>query len=206
MFLRYPFVLLLALLNFGCRSTVLVSHQTSNSLPTPGVPANFTGTWVVIPTGAEKPWKICSFKNGKLHGRLRGWYANGQLRWDQYYANGEMDGLQRWWDSSGNMTTQEHWKKGKRHGRHREWHEGRPTQDGTYRNGVKDGRWIIWDYWSGCLTVSGCYRMGRPLNGTFLIQEGKGNRIATFSNGSEIEDNSSSQWLERTRVPSTAQP
>ena len=80
-------------------------------------------------------------KNNKMHGTVRTWHVNGQLRLEEHWKDGEKDGIRCDWYENGQLWWEDHWKDGKLDGIQRTW----------YRNGQlisethwKDGINISW--------------------------------------------------------------
>ena len=46
---------------------------------------------------------IGKYVNGKEDGVCKGWYENGQLKYDLYFIDGKMEGVQKWWDENGQL-------------------------------------------------------------------------------------------------------
>ena len=55
-----------------------------------------------------------TLKNNKVHGTMRYWHANGQLKWEDNWKDGKKDGICRTWFSNGQLWWEHHWKDGKR--------------------------------------------------------------------------------------------
>jgi antitoxin component YwqK of YwqJK toxin-antitoxin module len=52
------------------------------------------------------------YKNGKLEGTVKIFYADGKLMEEGLYKNGVRDGLSKWYDQQGNLTIQYEYKDG----------------------------------------------------------------------------------------------
>ncbi len=52
------------------------------------------------------------YKNGKLEGTVKIFYADGKLMEEGLYKNGVRDGLSKWFDQQGNMTIEYEYKDG----------------------------------------------------------------------------------------------
>jgi hypothetical protein len=164
----------------------LTSTQVPGNLPAPGLPKRFTGIWTTKIAGTDRVFRECTLLDGQLHGVQRSWHLNGRLKTEGAWVNGKQNGRHANWDETGVLTSEQWWRSGEQHGPIREWHYGFATLDGNYTNNLKDGRWIVRD-WRGQLIADGTYDMGKPVTGTFIIQEGKGMRVDRYQNGEQIE-------------------
>jgi len=68
--------------------------------------------------------------NGKLHGKYREWYEDGNLYTESNYVDGERHGLYREFYRDGNLYAECNYIDGERHGLYREF----------YREYIKNGR------------------------------------------------------------------
>ena len=81
-----------------------------------------------------------SFKNGTKHGMWVGyWEKNGSLQYEQNYKNDQEDSYKFYWEN-GQLGTEGIYLNGQKEGLWRSfWEDGsvRPSESGTYKNGVK---------------------------------------------------------------------
>ena len=88
-------------------------------------------TWVGYP-------RKYILKNGKKHGMERGWWENGQLRYESYWKNWEKHGMARGWYQNGQFRYEYHLENGQRHGPARGWDEnGQLSYEENWKNGKK---------------------------------------------------------------------
>jgi hypothetical protein len=182
---------LMLILGLGCFASCreephLISLQGPGQFPKPGLPERYTGRWTIKLDGTDTVLRECTFIDGKLYGMQRFWNKNGQLKHEGAFLNGREDGRHRHWDEMGNLSGEYWWRDGKHNGPIREWDHGVATRKGNYKEDRKHGRWIVWD-WSGNLLADGMYKMDAPLNGTFIIQEGKGMHVDRYRDGKLID-------------------
>ena len=60
-------------------------------------------------------------KNKQYYSIYRGWYKDGQLRWEEYWKDGNRNGIMREWYIDGKLKHESHWKDGHIKGISREW-------------------------------------------------------------------------------------
>ena len=119
------------------------------------------------------------------HGIERGWFENGQLRWERVYAEGEpmghwvsyhRDGVREsetwpgndptprtstWWYPNGQRSSQGETVRGSRAGPWTTWYQsGVKESEGGYVANLKEGAWTFW-HPDGRLDASGSYRAGK---------------------------------------------
>jgi hypothetical protein len=103
------------------------------------------------------------------HGKVTGFYKNGNKRWEAEYRNGKREGAFTMWAENGTKTWLTHWEHGRRHGKITQWsrEHGRKIYEATYNEKEKlngEARW--WDSY-GELRAKGTYRDGVEWAGTF---------------------------------------
>ncbi len=112
------------------------------------------------------PWEKgenAIYKNRRLHGVYRLWYANGQLELECWYNYGKKHGACSAWYANGRVFIDAMYKNGKPHGAYKIWYDdGRIKEEGTYENGVLNGVWKLWNT-DGLLIDEVHYRNGKPI-------------------------------------------
>ncbi len=68
------------------------------------------------PNGKHYVRKLVPWRDGKVHGTMRMWYARDQLMSEAPYENGELSGVSKSYDYDGDVTREVAYKDGKRHG------------------------------------------------------------------------------------------
>ncbi|NDC80591.1 MAG: toxin-antitoxin system YwqK family antitoxin [Verrucomicrobia bacterium] len=170
----------------------------------------FTGTAVGESKGRKSE---AEFWEGRMHGRYRSWYANGEKESEAYFENGEREGVARLWNeqgllvqesrfrnglsdgdvtewySNGNLERRCGWQTGKRNGKVETWYEnGKRKGMGYFRNGVRDGTFLVW--WpNGKKRVESNYQEGVP-HGWWVEWDEDGDKVrqAYFVKGKEAEN------------------
>jgi antitoxin component YwqK of YwqJK toxin-antitoxin module len=105
---------------------------------------------------AEVPWK-----DGKMHGTRKSFFADGTTQSESVYVAGQGNGPMRSWDEDGSLLSEGTLKDGQRHGPFTEYWPGstQPKRVITYRNGVSHG--LVRDY----------YRSGKIKRERHVIEE-----------------------------------
>ena len=139
MILDFKAVLIIAML------TLVVKSKNCNSIDT-----TFLNNDTIIEelkcyeTGNKK--YLRSKKNGKIHGKCKAWYPNGQLIYITQYKNGKPDDLHRGWDSTGFLSLEKNYDNGKPIGEHKQYYgKDKPKRFTRYNNkGEKHGWEVFW--------------------------------------------------------------
>ena len=77
------------------------------------------------------------YKDGLKHGKLVGWYKNGNIKIEEHYENGKRNGLSKFWYENGNQKDIALYKDGIIDGIVDTWYEnGQKKQMLTYEDGV----------------------------------------------------------------------
>ena len=64
----------------------------------------------------------CSEKDVRKDGLNRGWYGNGQLKWEGNFKDGKEDDLYKRWYANGQLYWEGNYKDGERDGLQRGWY------------------------------------------------------------------------------------
>ncbi|EDY82294.1 hypothetical protein VDG1235_1914 [Verrucomicrobiia bacterium DG1235] len=92
-----------------------------------------------------------SIVEGRAHGVSRGWYDNGQMEVEEFFANGLSDGVRTRWHPDGSKKSEAPIVKGVIDGVFKQWHEnGVLAAEVHMDNGKNDGLARAW-YPSGTL-------------------------------------------------------
>jgi antitoxin component YwqK of YwqJK toxin-antitoxin module len=84
-------------------------------------------------------------REGKAHGRSRGWFENGQLEVEETFRDGVSNGRRRRWYANGRHRSEAEIVDGQLEGSYLEWHEGGgKAVEMTLKRGVPDGLARTW--------------------------------------------------------------
>jgi len=85
------------------------------------------------------------FKDGKLNGKSKYWYKNGQLEQIVNYKNGVVSGLYRAYWENGSIKQESNWINGIQSGKTEFWYSnGKKEQEYIVKNGVKIGEALFY--------------------------------------------------------------
>jgi hypothetical protein len=102
-----------------------------------------------------------AIRDGRAHGRSRGWYENGRLEVEETFVRGVSDGTRTRWFDTGAQKSSVKIRAGQMVGSFREWHpNGQLARETPLIDGVAHGEVRAWD------------PQGRPL-GSALVDHGK---------------------------------
>jgi len=110
----------------------------------PGAGTTFTGLLVEDFTPEARKLEI-EIRNGKAHGRSRGWFENGQIEVEETFVRGVSNGRRTRWYANGRKRAETDIVEGVVEGSHREWHDnGAIAVEMTLKNGLPDGITKTW--------------------------------------------------------------
>lgn len=140
--------------------------------------------------GGDKKKVEYTLKNGQIHGTMKKYYYNGQLKSTGEYSNGKENGKFYEYDESGNKVYECTQKKGKLDGVFTAYEDGRKSITITYKNGIKQGwnnEYVYDDEGNLLLKYSGSYSNDLQIGKWTLvvIKEGKEEiaEFTTYNNG-----------------------
>lgn len=108
-----------------------------------------------------RPKRNALYRNGRLHGVARGWYANGQLEYERMYSSGRETGVHRGWYENGGKRFAYTFQDGVPNGVQQEWFEnGRTYSLFHYAGGHEQGAQQMWNA-DGTLRANYVIRSGR---------------------------------------------
>jgi antitoxin component YwqK of YwqJK toxin-antitoxin module len=104
---------------------------------------------------------LCSFFGcGIQDGPYREYYANGQLKDEEFYRGGKREGLSRWYYEGGKLKGEATFKNGEQEGWLKDYYEnGQLKFEAIYKNGKPDGPFKFYDE-KGQLKNEGVFRNG----------------------------------------------
>lgn len=104
----------------------------------------FTGRMFEIFSADQRKLEI-EIRDGRAHGRSRGWYENGQIEVEETFTDGVSHGKRTRWHSNGTMKSVAQITKGEVNGKYAEWHEnGQKSLEMTFHNGKPAGLVEAW--------------------------------------------------------------
>lgn len=93
------------------------------------------GAWAIYHDGGKQPKIEMSYRNGKLHGSRRTYYANGKVRQEIPFVDGRIHGNVVDWDQEGNKTAEREFVEGKVNGQQLTWGAAKAASEEEYRKG-----------------------------------------------------------------------
>ena len=169
----------------------------------------FTGTAIAQGKGKKTE---SEFREGRMDGVHRSWYANGQIESEAHFGGGVRDGWMRLWGRDGRLLREAHfengladgrttewypngkmerrtsWQEGKREGAVETWFEnGKRKGMGNFDHGKRNGAFIVW-WENGKKRQESNYQMGVP-NGWWVEwdEDGEATRQTYFEKGKATE-------------------
>lgn len=139
------------------------------------------------------------YKNGKIEGKIEGWYQSGAKQVEGQLINGQKSGMWTAWYENGNKIRQGAFENGKEEGEYTWWTEkGIISKKGIYHAGISDGKWE-WFYEDGQKKQEGILR-GKTNDGTWKdwYENGKLKMIGTFKKGAK--DGEWTWWDENGKI------
>lgn len=139
------------------------------------------------------------YKDGRIAGKIEGWYQSGAKQVEGQLVNGQKAGMWTAWYENGNKIRQGAFENGKEEGEYIWWTEkGIISKKGIYRAGIADGKWE-WFYENGQKKQEGILR-GETNDGTWRdwYENGKQKMIGTFKNG--IKNGEWTWWDENGKI------
>jgi antitoxin component YwqK of YwqJK toxin-antitoxin module len=113
-------------------------------------------------TGGNGYREECMLRYGKLEGKGKQWWENGQLRIQEYYKDGKLEGEHKEWWKNGQICQQEYYKEGKREGEAKDWYSnGQISIQCYYKEGLLEGEYKEWNK-NGQLLLQCYYKEGKP--------------------------------------------
>ncbi|MBG0780794.1 MAG: toxin-antitoxin system YwqK family antitoxin [Bacteroidales bacterium] len=86
------------------------------------------------------------YENGKLNGNSKSWYPNGQLKYSLNYEMGKLNGDANYWYSNGQIKHKFSYKKGVLDGADTTWYKnGNVNFWGSYSSGKQNGNWVLFN-------------------------------------------------------------
>jgi antitoxin component YwqK of YwqJK toxin-antitoxin module len=160
---RAPLLLALPLLlaAAGCQRRVSADRvvEREGVVFLPGDQRPFSGT-VFERHSNGRPKQEMPYRDGRKHGTLRRWYADGALAYSCEYASGARAGRAQSFHPSGTRTLLAEFRGDHLEGPYQEWFEtGARKLECTYRAGEPDGVWHEWHANGGARLVA-TYRNG----------------------------------------------
>ena len=102
-----------------------------------------------------------TYRDGKLHGRTRGWHENERPDYSRTYSAGLEAGTHEGWYENGSRRFEYHFSKGMSEGVAKQWYRnGKPYTLFHFANGQETGRQQMWDT-EGKLRANYIIREGR---------------------------------------------
>lgn len=99
----------------------------------------FTGVVESKYLGESLKW---NYENGVLNGVSKGYYENGNLKYEQNYKNGILDGKMKLYYENGKIEVDGNYKNGKAEGVWKSYYEdGKLKGEGKFGNGNREGVW-----------------------------------------------------------------
>ena len=111
--------------------------------------------------------EIAYFKNDTtlVTGKIKGWFENGQLRYEGTWKDGKNDGFYKRWHKNGQRWYEGTYKDGGAHGSWKGWHDnGQLSDEWNYKDGKHDGDFKYYDE-NGKLTKEETYKDGILISG-----------------------------------------
>jgi len=114
----YPLLSVLFLISWGCSNSGkdnLEYHEDNKGILYIGYSGDpksrqkYNGTFRNFYPNTEREFSI-DYKDGLKHGKLVGWYKNGNIKIEEYYENGKRNGLSKFWYENGNQKDVVHYK------------------------------------------------------------------------------------------------
>lgn len=158
----------------------------------------FTGQSITYTENGKKQ-SSTEYKEGKINGKIEGWYSSGAKQVEGQLTNGQKSGVWTAWYENGKKIRQGGFENGKEEGEYIWWFEnGNLNKKGIYHNGIADGKWE-WYYENGQKKQEGILR-GETNDGTWKdwYEDGKQKMIGTFKNG--VKDGEWTWWDEKGNV------
>ena len=155
-----------------------IFYEKGNSKP-------FSGQAITYFDNSKKQTST-GYKNGKIEGKIEGWYQSGAKQVEGQLINGQQAGMWTAWYKNGNKIRQGAFQNGKEEGEYTWWTEkGIISKKGFYHAGIADGKWE-WYYENGQKKQEGILR-GETNDGTWKdwYENGQQKMIGTFKNGAK---------------------
>jgi antitoxin component YwqK of YwqJK toxin-antitoxin module len=146
-----------------------------------GEKSPFTGTAIAQGNGKKTE---SEFREGRMDGVHRSWYANGQIESEAYFDHGVRDGWVRLWSRDGRLLQEAHFENGLADGRTTEWYpNGKMQRRTSWQEGKRDGSVETW-FESGKKKGIGSFDQGKR-NGVFVVwwENGKKRQESNYQMG-----------------------
>ena len=102
----------------------------------------FTGT---AEAENKKRKTEAEFWQGRMHGRYRSWFSNGQLESESYFEEGVREGIDRRWNQQGQILEETRFQKGLMDGARTEWYaNGKVERRTNWQKGKRQGEIETW--------------------------------------------------------------
>ena len=127
----------------------------------------FSGTVLeMFPHGTKRV--AIEIRDGRPHGRSRGWHENGQLEVEEHFVHGTSNGPRQRWYADGTRKSEAHIVNGKIEGTFTRWHEnGNKAAVIMMKNGVAHGMSEAWTP-TGRLKARAVMRDGEVVERSFF--------------------------------------
>ncbi|HKX86428.1 MAG TPA: toxin-antitoxin system YwqK family antitoxin, partial [Flavobacterium sp.] len=191
-YLLFPFIM------FGQQIDAKKTEERNGLIYEIGKTKPFTGQSITYNENGKKQ-SSTEYKEGKINGKIEGWYASGTKQFDGQLINGQKSGVWIAWYENGKKIRQGEFVNNKEEGEYTWWFEnGNINKNGIYHNGIADGKWE-WYYENGQKMQEGILR-GDTNDGTWKDwhENGKQKMIGTFKNG--VKDGDWTWWDEKGNV------
>jgi len=163
-----------------------------------GASKPFTGQAITYSESGKKE-SSTEYKEGKINGKIEGWYSSGAKQVEGQLTNGQKSGVWTAWYENGKKIRQGEFVNSKEEGEYIWWFEnGNINKKGIYHNGIANGKWE-WYYENGQKKQEGILR-GEINDGTWKdwYENGKQKMIGSFKNG--VKDGDWTWWDENGNV------
>lgn len=157
------------------------------------------GEWWIEEVQGQKKIASLRFFQGRLHGPVRVWHANGQPWIFCHFYRDYKQGTCQWWYDNGQKQREASFRDDDRHGLERVWFEhGQPLSQCTFVRDVPEGRCVRW-YATGQRLWDRFYRDGKP-HGSWgsWFSNGKPMIEQTFSQGQPC--GVATYWLDNGKI------
>ena len=133
------------------------------------------------------------FWQGRMHGRYRSWFSNGQLESESYFEEGVREGIDRRWNPQGQILQETRFQKGLMDGARTEWYaNGKVERKTNWQKGKRQGEIETW-FEDGTKKGAGNFKDGER-DGTFVVWWENGNKRQETNYKMGVSEGWSLEW------------